>query len=73
MEKSGYRENLELIAKAYPGRGALNTEETASYLGISTASVRRLAASGAISVRQDKGVRKKIIIPVDSVARYLAG
>lgn len=73
MEKSGYRENLELISLAFPGRGALNTEEVASFCGVSAATVRRWVDTGVIGARQEKGQRKKIIIPVQSVARYLAG
>lgn len=73
MEKCGYRENLELISGAFPGRGALTTEEVASFCGVSAATVRRWVDAGTIGSCQQKGKRKLIIIPVQSVARYLAG
>lgn len=73
MEKKGYRENLELLAGAYPGQGALSTQQFAAFCGVSAATVRRWAATGELSVIQGKGERKMIVIPVQSAARFLAG
>lgn len=73
MEKKGYRENMELLSAAYPGRGALNTGEFATFCGVSTATVRRWADSGELAAVQGKGKRKMIVIPIQSAARFLAG
>lgn len=73
MEKKGYRENLELLAGAYPKKGALSTKQFADFCGVSAATVRRWAATGELSVKQGEGKRKMIVIPVQSAARFLAG
>ena len=72
MEKKGYRENLELITAAYPGRGALSADEFASFCGVSRQTVMRWKDSGDLAVRQC-GRGNKVIIPIQSAARYLAG
>jgi excisionase family DNA binding protein len=71
-EAEGYRDNLELIADFFPKRLALSVDETAEACGVSTKTVRRWIDSGKLNAKQQSG-SKKIVIPVQSVARYLAG
>lgn len=71
-EAEGYRENLELIAQFFPKRLSLDVEETAVTCGVSTKTVRRWIDAGLITAKQQRGGRK-IVIPVQSIARYLAG
>lgn len=71
-EPEGYRDNLGIIADAFPGRVALSVNETAKTCGVSTKTVRRWIDSGKLNAKQQSG-SKKIVIPVQSVARYLAG
>ena len=73
MEKKGYRENLELLAGAFPGQGALHTKQFAAFCGVSAATVRRWVDAGELAAVQGKGERKMIVIPVQSAARFLAG
>ena len=72
MEKKGYRDNLELISAAFPGRGALTIDQTASFCGVSRMTVTRWKDSGKLTVVQE-GPHKKVLIPVQSLARHMAG
>ena len=72
MEKRGYRENLELISAAYPQRMALTIDEVARFCGVSRMTIMRWKDGGKLGVVQE-GPHKKVLIPVQSVARYLAG
>ena len=73
-EKQGYRELLELLTAAFPGRATLKVEEAASAIG-----VHRTTITEAIRRRNDPlpaqvvGAGKKnftYIIPITGLARW---
>lgn len=72
MEKKGYRENLEKLEKAYPGRGMLTMNEVAAFCGVSRMTVVRWKDSGKLTVQQT-GRGKKVLVPAQSLARFCAG
>ena len=71
-EAEGYRDNLELIARAFPDRIALSVDEAAKVCGVCTKTVRRWIDSGRLVGKQGRG-DKKIMIPVTSLARTFSG
>lgn len=40
-EKATYRDNLELLMRAFPGVGAISVKQAAKYYGVSTKTLTR--------------------------------
>lgn len=59
-EKESYRDNLELLMQAFPGKSALNQSEVARYLGID----RRTAGKKYSFSNKKKGCRSTISLAV---------
>lgn len=72
-EKEGYRENLELLGEAFPGKKMLTVEEVSDYLGCDRRTITGLIEKGKL-VAVDIGMGKYNVyrVPVREVARLSA-
>jgi len=52
-EKAAYRDVLEQLSGAFPGRGALKQAEVAQFMGVDARTVRRWVASGRLRWPKD--------------------
>ena len=72
-EKEGYRENLELLGEAFPGKKMLTVEEVSAYLGCDRRTITGLIEKGKL-VAVDIGMGKYNVyrVPVREGARLSA-
>jgi predicted DNA-binding transcriptional regulator AlpA len=72
MEKPDYRTNIEAINNLFPNRIALSATETAQILGCHVTTIYD-------AIKKEKNplpavrVKKKLIIPIEPLARWLCG
>jgi len=73
-EKEGYRDMLELLMTAYPGRTSLNVAEAAAALGLHrttvTAAITRHYDPLPAQVVGEGKQRKSYLIPITGLARW---
>lgn len=70
MEKAGYREQLELLLKYFPGRAAISTQEAATILGTRPETVYK-AMKRVKDPLPSRKVLGKVVIPITSLARWM--
>lgn len=70
MEKAGYREQLELLLKYFPGRAAISVSEVAGILGTRPETVYR-AMKRVKDPLPSRKVLGKVVIPITSLARWM--
>lgn len=75
IERSGYRENIEILAKEIPGRVMFTVDEVAVLLGVERRAVinlikRRNNPLPAVNVGAGKHALWRI--PIQSLAEFLA-
>lgn len=73
MEKQGYRENIALIAEAFPGQIAISVDEAAKVMGVNRNTVYEAVKRKVNPIPSQKVNRKRIVIPVAGLARWLCG
>lgn len=71
MEKSGYRENLELLREIFPGKGAITVKETATFLGVAEGTVYSAILRKYNPLPSTKLNGKKLI-PIVPLAKWLS-
>lgn len=72
-EKDGYRENLEFISEAFPGKKMLTVDEVSSYLGCERRTITRLIESGKlVAIDVGTGKNSHYRVPIREVARLSA-
>lgn len=70
MEKAGYREQLELLLKYFPGRAAITVTEVAEILGTRPETVYQ-AIRRVKDPLPSRKVLGKVVIPITSLARWM--
>ncbi len=70
-EKEGFRENMEMLISAFPGRVSITPKEAASIMNVNIKTVysaisRQRNPLPAVSITS-----KKIIIPIAAFARWI--
>lgn len=73
MEKQGYRENIALIAEAFPGQLAISVDDAAKVMGVNRNTVYEAVKRKINPIPSQKVNRKRIVIPVAGFARWLCG
>lgn len=72
-EKQGYRENLEIIGEAFPGKHMLTVEEVSDYLGCDRKTITRLIEKGKlVAIDIGSGKNSHYRVPVRELARLSA-
>ena len=72
-EKNGYRENLELICEAFPGKKMLTVDEVSNYLGCERRTITRLIESGKlVAIDVGTGKNSHYRVPIRELARLSA-
>lgn len=70
MEKAGYREQLELLLKYFPGRAAISVHEVATILGTRPSTVYE-AIRRVKDPLPSRKVLGKLLVPITSLARWM--
>ena len=67
-EKAGFRDTMEALGAAFPGKGALNRTEAARFLGVSPRTVQRWIDTGRL-----RWPEKMPVISCADLARQVCG
>lgn len=73
MEKTGYRENYELLRELFPGRATLSTTEAAEAMGTDVRTIRAATELVRNPLPSCKVGEKKTVIPIPALARWMCG
>ena len=70
-EKEGYRDNIELLGEAFPGKKMLTVEEVADYLCCDRRTITGLIEKGKlVAINVGMGKYNVYRVPVREVARF---
>ena len=71
MEKEGYRATLEMLRDMYPGKAAITVDQAAAAIGANRKTVYEAVKRRYNPMPSQKVTKKKIVIPIPSLARWL--
>lgn len=72
MEKQGYRENLEMLREAFPGRATITPQEASELMDVNIKTVYSAISRVKKPIPAIPLSRKKIVIPITAFARWLS-
>ncbi len=72
MEKSGYRENYEILRDLFPGRATISTVEAANVVGSDVRTIRA-AIERVNDPLPARKIGTKTVIPIPALARWMCG
>lgn len=72
MEKQGYREILETLRERFPGKVTITIQEAAEALGIDVRAIYSAMNRVRNPLPVKRITKRRIVIPIASLARYLA-
>lgn len=72
MEKAGYRENLEILMMAFPGRVTITPFEAAKVMNVDIKTIYSTMSRVKNPLPTKTLASRKVVIPIGALARWMS-